>query len=82
MSKSKMNTEASFAGKIGVTANESQPDKPTIQYPPQGAPNVVVVMLDDVGFGASSAFGGLVALCPRRQTGLLLQLDGSRDVQS
>ncbi len=27
--------------------------------PPQGAPNVLVVLLDDVGFGASSAFGGL-----------------------
>ncbi|MDN5766882.1 MAG: arylsulfatase [Humibacillus sp.] len=26
--------------------------------PPEGAPNVVVVLLDDVGFGASSAFGG------------------------
>ncbi|GAA4482075.1 arylsulfatase AtsD [Rhodococcus olei] len=26
--------------------------------PPQGAPNVLLVMLDDVGFGASSAFGG------------------------
>src|SRR3954466_11820234 len=26
--------------------------------PPAGAPNVVVVLLDDVGFGASSAFGG------------------------
>jgi arylsulfatase A-like enzyme len=26
--------------------------------PPRGAPNVLVVMLDDVGFGASSAFGG------------------------
>jgi Sulfatase len=26
--------------------------------PPQGAPNVVVVLFDDVGFGASSAFGG------------------------
>jgi arylsulfatase A-like enzyme len=26
--------------------------------PPAGAPNVLVVMLDDVGFGASSAFGG------------------------
>jgi arylsulfatase len=28
--------------------------------PPQGAPNVLVVLLDDVGFGASSAFGGPV----------------------
>lgn len=26
--------------------------------PPDGAPNVVVILLDDVGFGASSAFGG------------------------
>ena len=26
--------------------------------PPPGAPNVLVVLLDDVGFGASSAFGG------------------------
>jgi arylsulfatase A-like enzyme len=26
--------------------------------PPQGAPNVLVVLLDDAGFGASSAFGG------------------------
>ena len=26
--------------------------------PPHGAPNVLVVLLDDVGFGASSAFGG------------------------
>lgn len=28
--------------------------------PPKGAPNVLVVLLDDVGFGASSAFGGPV----------------------
>ena len=28
--------------------------------PPEGAPNVLVVLLDDVGFGASSAFGGLI----------------------
>src|SRR5438034_10715831 len=26
--------------------------------PPDGAPNVLVILLDDVGFGASSAFGG------------------------
>ncbi len=29
--------------------------------PPPGAPNVLVVLLDDVGFGASSAFGGPIA---------------------
>jgi len=26
--------------------------------PPTGAPNVLIILLDDVGFGASSAFGG------------------------
>jgi hypothetical protein len=33
---------------------------PTIRplRPPAGAPNVLVVLLDDVGFGASSALGG------------------------
>jgi len=28
--------------------------------PPEGAPNVLVILIDDVGFGASSAFGGPV----------------------
>ncbi len=28
--------------------------------PPRSAPNVLVVLLDDVGFGASSAFGGVI----------------------
>jgi hypothetical protein len=26
--------------------------------PPKGAPNVLVILIDDAGFGASSAFGG------------------------
>ena len=30
----------------------------TMLRPPAGAPNMLIVMLDDVGFGASSAFGG------------------------
>jgi arylsulfatase len=29
--------------------------------PPAGAPNVLMVLIDDCGFGASSAFGGPVA---------------------
>jgi arylsulfatase A-like enzyme len=62
VAKSKKNTEWSFTGKIGTTASESQPDKPTIVHPPQGAPNVVVVLLDDVGFGTSSTFGGPIPM--------------------
>ena len=30
--------------------------------PPKGAPNVLLVLLDDMGFGASSAFGGPIAM--------------------
>jgi arylsulfatase len=32
----------------------------TCLRPPAGAPNVLVILLDDVGFGASSVFGGPV----------------------
>jgi hypothetical protein len=35
--------------------------------PPEGAPNVLIILLDDVGFGASSTFGGPVVR--RQQTG-------------
>ena len=35
---------------------EPQPSKPL--RPPEGAPNVVIILIDDMGFGASSAFGG------------------------
>jgi arylsulfatase A-like enzyme len=29
--------------------------------PPDGAPNVLIVLLDDVGFGASASFGGMIS---------------------
>jgi hypothetical protein len=29
--------------------------------PPQGAPNVLIILLDDVGFAASSTFGGPIS---------------------
>jgi arylsulfatase len=43
-----------------VDAKDPAADFPQIQplRPPDGAPNVLIVLLDDVGFGASSAFGG------------------------
>src|SRR4051794_41732423 len=47
-----------------ITYDAKDPDTsfPPIEplLPPEGAPNVLVVLLDDVGFGASSAFGGPV----------------------
>jgi len=48
---------------IGLTTYDARdPDThyPPIEplRPPKGAPNVLVVLIDDAGFGASSAFGG------------------------
>ena len=47
-------------GLITFDAKDPDTSYPPIQpvLPPDGAPNVLVVLLDDVGFGASSAFGG------------------------
>ncbi len=48
---------------IGTTYKESRADFPPMLQPaPAGAPNVVLVLLDDVGFGWPSAFGGLVRM--------------------
>ncbi len=47
-------------GLITYDAKDPNTKFPPIQplRPPEGAPNVLVILLDDVGFGASSAFGG------------------------
>jgi arylsulfatase A-like enzyme len=51
---------------VGVTtydAKDPETKYPPIRdvHPPEGAPNVLIVLIDDVGFGASSAFGGPIA---------------------
>ena len=48
--------------KIGTTFKESVADFPKPQQAPEGAPNILLVLLDDVGFGWPSAFGGLVRM--------------------
>jgi len=50
--------EQTFGGKIGRTTKESIKDFPKEVRAPKGAPNVLLIMTDDVGFGASSTFGG------------------------
>ena len=47
-----------FRGTINLRAKDSTPDFPQPARAPHGAPNVLLILLDDVGFGASSAFGG------------------------
>jgi arylsulfatase len=50
--------DAPFRGTIGRTVAESKPDFPVPIEAPQGAPNILLILTDDVGFGASSPFGG------------------------
>ena len=52
--------EPPFSGKIGHTVKESTTDFPKSVEAPKGAPNILVILTDDVGFGASSTFGGPV----------------------
>ena len=49
-----------FTGVIGRTTEESSPAWPEPPRPPEGAPNVLIWVLDDVGYGQLSSFGGLV----------------------
>lgn len=49
-----------FNGKIGETYKESTPSFPMPVKAAKGSPNVLLILLDDVGFGMSSTFGGPV----------------------
>src|SRR5215472_7049645 len=49
-----------FDGKIERNAAQSTPYWPARVVPPKGAPNVLLIMTDDTGFGVTSTFGGVV----------------------
>ena len=49
-----------YAGEMGATIPESKPASIPITQAPAGAPNIVLVLLDDVGFGTCGTFGGPV----------------------
>src|SRR3979411_1593396 len=55
--------EQPFKGHIGRTVKDSIKDFPQETTAPKAAPNVLLILTDDVGFGASSTFGGPVP-CP------------------
>lgn len=52
--------DTKFEGVIKQKASESTPFWPAKVVPPKGAPNVLLIMTDDCGFGAPSTFGGVV----------------------
>ena len=49
-----------YQGTIGRTLAESKEWWPEPVKAPAGAPNVVWILLDDVGFGATASFGGII----------------------
>ncbi|MFC7229034.1 sulfatase-like hydrolase/transferase [Salinirubellus salinus] len=49
-----------FHGRIGRTYDESEPWWPEQTRAPEDAPNVLTIVLDDVGFGQLGCYGGLV----------------------
>jgi arylsulfatase A-like enzyme len=49
-----------FRGEIDPNAAQSKPYWPARVVPPKGAPNVLLIMTDDVGFSAPSTFGGVI----------------------
>ncbi len=51
---------AKFGGKIERNAAQSKPYWPPRIAPPKGAPNVLLIMTDDSGFGVPSTFGGVI----------------------
>jgi len=52
--------EEPFEGKIGETYKDSTMDKMKPVEAPSGAPNVLIILLDDVGYGQASTYGGLI----------------------
>ncbi|GJL69892.1 MAG: arylsulfatase [Nitrospirales bacterium] len=56
--------EGHFEGKIGLTYKDSQPVKPRLKIPETfgltDPPNILIVLLDDVGYGQMGTFGGAI----------------------
>jgi arylsulfatase len=49
-----------FGGKIERDATRSTPYWPSRVVPPKGAPNVLLIITDDAGYGVASTFGGVI----------------------
>src|ERR1700710_262027 len=49
-----------FGGVIKENSKDSKPWWPPTVVPPKGAPNVLLIMTDDQGYGVSGTFGGVI----------------------
>jgi len=52
--------DPAFGGVVKEKASESTPWWPPRVVPPKGAPNILLIMTDDAGFGAPGTFGGVI----------------------
>jgi arylsulfatase len=52
--------DSKFGGVINETAKDSKPWWPPRVVPPKGAPNVLLIMTDDQGYGVCGTFGGVI----------------------
>jgi len=53
--------EPKFGGVIKENSKDSKPWWPPTIVPPKGAPNVLLIMTDDQGYGVSGTFGGVIS---------------------
>ncbi|HEY4405110.1 MAG TPA: arylsulfatase, partial [Xanthobacteraceae bacterium] len=49
-----------FGGEIGLSAQDSKPYWAPQIVPPKGAPNILLIMTDDQGYGVTGTFGGVI----------------------
>jgi arylsulfatase A-like enzyme len=49
-----------FSGKANLSAADSKPGWPPTVVPPKGAPNILLIITDDQGYGVSGTFGGVI----------------------
>jgi arylsulfatase A-like enzyme len=54
------NPPPKFGGTINLGAAESKPFWRPQVVPPKGAPNILLIMTDDAGYGVSGTFGGVI----------------------
>ena len=54
------NPPSKFGGVINLDAKDSKSYWPPNIVPPKGAPNILLIMTDDQGYGISSTFGGVI----------------------
>jgi arylsulfatase A-like enzyme len=54
------NPPPAFGGEINLNAQDSKPWWPPNIVPPKGAPNILLIMTDDQGYGISGTFGGVI----------------------